>query len=189
MTSFWDRVEDEVTPSEARVPLCLRGDLTSRLAGLREQHLAALQYDAANNVTPTAPAVAREIDDLQAQIAEHTTVFVLRALGDRGWRDLLRKHPPAKDDQRAGAQYNPDTFPAAALAATIVEPAGVTLDGVQTLLARVTPGDANRLWQACLGLHYEVHEVGESVRSTEPAPPSGTSSTTAHPEESPTASS
>lgn len=84
-------------------------------------------------------------------------MFTFQAIGRRAWRELLAQHPPtaAQLELDAGLEYDPDTFPAAAIAAACVEPEGVTADAMAELEERLSIGQFGRLWTACLAANVQ----------------------------------
>lgn len=71
-----------------------------------------------------APRIAAEIAALEDELAGYKVVFKVKALPRKQWIDLLAAHPPTpaqrKGDSRA--DFNPETFPGAAIAACLVSP-------------------------------------------------------------------
>ena len=67
---------------------------------------------------------ARQLAELEDEFEEHYVAFRFRALPRRQWVDLLAAHPPTKEQRRDDprAQFNPETFPAHAIAACLVSP-------------------------------------------------------------------
>jgi hypothetical protein len=98
-----------------------------------------------------AEKIAAAREKLKASEAE----FRFRALPDREWSDLLAAHPPRDAEKE---MFNPDTFPAALIAACAVDPA-MTSDQVGRLFAVLNQGQRNQLFTAA----YEVNTEGTSV--------------------------
>lgn len=136
--------------------------VTARLprirAELREEHerlealLPELRKDDTVDGHPDLRATLDRIAEIEEQIAGDVIALRLRGIGHRAWADLLRKHPPTRaqlsDDRRA--DHNPETFPVAAIAASL-DPAS-TEDEVARLVAQEWFNEEcwNELWSACL---------------------------------------
>jgi hypothetical protein len=122
--------------------------------------------------------------------------FRFRGIGRRAFRALEDAHPPTEQQQaKAGESdialgWNPDTFPPALVHASLVEPTGATLAQIQTAYDTWTVGHWALLWRACLIANNGVADPGpKSVLASVVLAGSATSSTTADPEASRTASS
>lgn len=92
-----------------------------------------------------------EVESIRDEIKSKTRTLVFEAIGKRQWRDLLGEHPPAREqrEQTPGLDYNPETFPAAAMAAACVQP-GLTLEQAQWLCDELPLGVVERVWLAVL---------------------------------------
>lgn len=113
---------------ERTVDLCLRGDLLAEHEEL-ETRLAAARRAGADSLAgnPDAQQIARDIEALQAVMAEDTITLRLRALPRRQWADLVAKHPPRRDDggriaDTDSSGVNVDAFMAEVLRRCIVDP-------------------------------------------------------------------
>lgn len=117
--------------------ILLRQDLLERFEDLDRRLDAAVKADMASggDLDSKAPALAAELDALRDEVESAKVEFRFRAIGKRAWFDLLAAHPPtAKDLEQYGRNldHNPRTFPAAAVAATLVDPA-MTVEQVTEL--------------------------------------------------------
>lgn len=198
MTSFWDTLDDQVAPAEARVKLCLRGDLVALVDRLEADLREAEARDAHTNAPDEAPAVRRELAKAKADVVANTTTFVFHAIGERGWSDLMAKHPPErKNPDHEGFGFHPETFPPAAIAASlhqIISGDGTVTEGateaqVRTLQSRLGKGQWERLWATVITANMRVDDPGKFVNGSELRLSSEPNSTTAAPEASPAASS
>lgn len=110
-------------------------DLSERHQQL-ESDLQTEIEDATTNPAAVAniEPIARQLADLETEIDSHRITFKFGALPRRAWVDLLAAHPPTKEQvkQNDGIGFNPDTFPAAAIAACLIDPV-MTPEQVQTL--------------------------------------------------------
>jgi hypothetical protein len=126
-----------------RVSLVLDGDLldeherlTAALAGLPEgANSEAIEFD---------------LDELDDQIREAEITFVFRGIGRGRWRKLLADHPPTEDDKAIGSEFNSETFPFAAMAASIIEPALGEADLLALNEETLAEVDFQEIWLACL---------------------------------------
>ena len=135
--------------------------------------------------------MAAGLQELEDRIDERTKVYSFRAVSRRRWRDLLAKHPPAKKDRDAGHDFNPDTFPAAAIAACCVSPK-MTEDEAKQLEDddELGTGGFEQLWNGCLAVNLGVvNDTPKSVLATAILRTNAASSTTAANGESRAASS
>lgn len=113
---------------ERVVPICLRGDLVAEHEQI-DARLSAAQRQPSQSLAgnPEVQQLARDIQALEALMAEHVVEFRLRALPRRQWAALVAKHPPRKDDggrivDSDAAGVNVDEFMAEVLRRCIVDP-------------------------------------------------------------------
>lgn len=96
---------------------------------------------------PDRPLIAEQIQAARAEAEAAEVALTFQAIGSTAWAKLLAEHPPAKG--RPGS-FNPETFPPAAIAATLIDPSGFTVDKVIRLLDGLNDGAFQRLWgHAC----------------------------------------
>lgn len=124
------------------------GDYLDRIRHLERQAEAA--KDAAedglprtNDEVPDYLTLAQEHDDLVAEAEAQALHVRIRALGRREWKALIAAHPPrtvakdavtealAKSDELSGV--NDDTFKDALVAASVIEPEGITVEDLDQL--------------------------------------------------------
>ncbi len=128
------------------------GELDARLKQLRKERDTV---DISDEEIETAERIAA----IEAETESATQEFRFGCVGHRAWRDLLRDHPPTKEqleahrqiDQRQALDYNPDTFPHEAMAASCLEPK-MTPDQVRQLegLPTIDLTSWLNLWTACV---------------------------------------
>ena len=108
---------------ETTVPVCVRGDLAAEVEALDKQ-LASLNGQADRLVgNPEARQLAEKIEALRAEMVDSTISLRLRAMPHRDYAKLAGAHKPRKDeevDRLLGV--NMETFPAALIRASIVDP-------------------------------------------------------------------
>lgn len=146
MTDFADVVK-RAQPTTTSVDLVL-SDHGAEIDHLEAEMLAVAREDEKTNEMDRAPAIARQIADLEEQADRQT--FELRSIGNRAWRDLIAEHPPTTDQRREGLDHDPTTFQHAALAASITSPEGATPEMVEALEQQLSGGRWAKLWAACL---------------------------------------
>lgn len=149
---------------ERSVAICLRGDLVADIHAL-ERELDALVKDAADNRRMTSKsgqsAKAKAIEAKQAEMADHTLTFRLRALTSTKWRELVRKYPPAKDDvSRLGVDLV--AFMGEAIPASVVEPSDMDADDWETFNENVPTAEITRLMSAVWELNTEGVDIPKS---------------------------
>lgn len=180
-----DDLLTEIRPEQERVRLLLDGRLSAALADARTR-LAEATARSRTLEDPELEAAQGDFDRLQADAAAAEREFVFDALPATQWDRLLVQNAPTaaqkKDEPRLG--WNPDTFPAAAMAASCSQP-GMTPDQAQQLIDRLSTGQFTALWQAVLRAQGKVTDAGKArVSGTGQAASSEPGSITAAPEES-----
>lgn len=70
------------------------------------------------------PQLAARLTAAEDALSEYLVPFVLGAISKKAWADLLLKHRPTEAQLRVNkrAEYDPTTFPAVAVAASLVSP-------------------------------------------------------------------
>lgn len=108
----------EYTPDRREIRVILDGSLRSDLAQAEARLEAATEDD-------DAQQARQVVDALKAEAIEKTHVLVFESLGRKRWLKLVDEHPPTEESRErfgGGYDYDPDTFAAAAIAATCVDP-------------------------------------------------------------------
>ncbi|MFJ9617833.1 hypothetical protein [Streptomyces noursei] len=112
-------------------------------------HRARLLSEAA----PDDPASAQRAADTEAAAEAARTALddaseflTFRALAREVLEDLIAGHPPTEAQAAEGAVFNPDTFPAALVAAASFD--GMSEEEAAELLTTWSAPDANMLWEA-----------------------------------------
>jgi hypothetical protein len=182
---------DPAHQREATAKILFRQDLVLRHAEL-DAELAAMREQFADQVlAPEAVHTkAAEVKALEDEMEAARVEFRFRALPYREWLDLLAKHPPTKEQVKArlGVDHNPETFPAAAIAASCVEPA-MSEDQAHEL-ERVLPLDQfSLLWGTCAIVNRGGDGLPKSQLAGMILRRNGASATTAASEASPVVSS
>ena len=156
----WDQVEKSRKRRTESVSICIDNDAVSEHERLERELVDAREEDRVNrgrlDYTPRAPQVAQRIVDVEALMDEATVEFVFAEVGQRRWSELLKSHPPTKEQRAEGARnFNPETFPVAAMAASCVQPEGATEEHFQRAFDE-WGGQFNLLWTTCMEANVGV---------------------------------
>ena len=181
-----DILGEYIAPTH-RVEVLVRSDLQQRLDDLEAQLKRARRSSTMDNAGATY--IARQIAEVQEQAKSFVHDFVFQSIGNKAWSDLLADHPPKKRDRDAGLDYNSDTFPPAAVAASCVQPSGMTAKTAQRIMEQWSVGQWNTLWTGVLAANGKVTGAPFSAAASALLHDSEQNSTTAQPEASHTASS
>jgi hypothetical protein len=92
----------QAKPAERTIRLCLRGDLVAQFEEL-DRRRAELEGKADEGSLAGSPAVAvaRQMEQLQAEMRDSTYPFRVRALSRRAYQALVAAHPPRRDAEGA----------------------------------------------------------------------------------------
>lgn len=155
----------EVTPVTRTVAVCVRGDLTSAIEELDEQLRALRGEDVMGSAE--AKALAEQLEALEAEAAAHTYEFRFEPIGTQRWRKLAGEHPPTEEQQAINrfAEWDVESFPSAAIAASCAEPA-MTVEQALQFEDRLSLGQWRRLWGACLAVNMDGGQVPKSVAAS-----------------------
>lgn len=129
---------------ERSVPICLRGDLAADHEAL-ERQLGQAQKKVVDSLDGNGVGdLVDRIEALQAEMAEHTYPFRLRALPRADFRALFAAHPPRRDDENNIVEadrnlgVNRDTFFDALIRACTIDPALEDAEWDELLGGRLT---------------------------------------------------
>jgi hypothetical protein len=155
--------EDPAYKRAATARILLRQDYLQRFHELEDELTAAMERDRLANEDPTAPAVADAIAALEAQCEDEKVEFRFVQIGHSAWLKLMAAHPPTPQQKRdfPAAEFNIDTFPAAAVAASCQSPAMTPEDALR-LESALNEVQYAQLWGACLNANVGG---GESPKS------------------------
>lgn len=153
----------------------LRQDLVRRHEELERQLAAAIARDATSNERKEAPIISQQILDLQDEMEAAQREFKFKNIGRKAWADLMRDHPPTKEQLQAEVEaakesgrkpqhydHNPETFPIAAIAATSHSPK-MNEDDVRRFEATMTDAQFMQLWRACFTANIGGADVPKSL--------------------------
>jgi hypothetical protein len=174
------------------VTIQLDGEIASNVAVLKSTHAAAIAYDANHNENDTAPAVQDEIDALLEASRDTEVVFVFKAIGAPNYDALLLlpENQPSEELRKQGADFNPDHFPAALVAASCIDPE-MTLEEALTIYndPAWNGAELQKLFFGALEVNTELADIPLSKGDTSEMLSSRLNSIIAMTKESPTPSS
>jgi hypothetical protein len=137
-------IRERKKPMVKRVPIVLDPDAAEALEDAQSAYeLAKLRLEAAPKDGARLDDLdhaANAVEEAKERAAAETVVFVFQAIGRIAWDELVTAHRPTDkqrtDHRRTGGQgeleWNPETFPPALVAASLVEPA-LSSDDVRAL--------------------------------------------------------
>lgn len=147
---------EQASPRELTVTVCLAGDAAGELEALEEElgQLGQWQPTSLGQINP-AYELQERIDAARQRVREASVDFRFRALGHRGYSDLLAAHPAPEGSKEP---YDAATFLPAVLAACCVEPS-LTPVQVERLLDVVNDGTARVLFATALSVNEEPSPI------------------------------
>ena len=175
-------------PPRVTVRVTQRADLLARHAELKHLHQLAVRDDLQQNRPAEAPGILDELRDVETELAQSEFPFTFEALGRHKYMRVKAAHPARKQDRADRLDFNAETFPAALIAASAVDPV-IDDDQATELVERLSDGQFTKLWNAAISVNVGADDVPKSVLRSDTAASNGTSSTTASPEGSLEASS
>lgn len=158
MKNFKAMLADARLP-EREVPVCLRGDLAADHESA-EAELQKAQKAGADSLAGSGVGdLADRIEALEAEMAEHTYPFRLRALPKPKFRALVAEHPPRQTegdeaheaDDRMG--FNVETFYPALIRASVIDPELDDAEWAELLDEKLTDSQFSNLGLAALLLN------------------------------------
>ena len=137
------------------------------------RHAAAEQalQDALSNDDDSigdSPSVHRArvaVEAAEAEVAEAEVEFEFAGIGRQAWLRMVAVHPPLAEHKAEGFDFNPETFPPAALAASCVS-RPLTLEDAEWLAAELDIAEWSKLWGACITANVGVATRPKSVAAT-----------------------
>lgn len=171
-------IDQKYQPTLVRTSICLDSELVLEIDRLTEQFEREKTLDEQMNRTPVAPGLAERIVQLRGQAKDAEVEFVFASIGRKAYTDLRLAHPASKeqeDNASATLGWDPDTFPPALLALSVVEPTGTTAAWWARKYDEWGTGQITRLWGACMAAQGGVVEVPKAIDAsvmTSDSPPS-----------------
>lgn len=161
---------DEVHPPEQSVRICVRGDLVADKEQAERDLIASRSRNPAPDIgDPEAvrqTELAEKVRRLEDECDAASVTFRFRGLPRRAHSDLQAAHPPTDEQQREMAELglaasaNSETFPPALVAASCIEPPGVTLEAATAAFETWGGGMWSLLWRTCLAANQGTADPG-----------------------------
>lgn len=143
------------------VDIALDPTLKPRMQDLEKQIRQARRDDQRENRNPQAPGLVKQLEALEQEFRDSVVTFTFQDIGRSRFEALVETHPPTEAQlKKHGDQlsWNPDTIPAALIAATCVEPE-ITLEDAEQLVTDWSTGDVQLLFNAALQVCLETASV------------------------------
>ena len=144
------------------VTIQLDGEVASEITILNSRYAAAIVYDRDHNENETAPKVQDEIDELIEASKDTEVVFKFKSIGAPAYDELLNQpeNQPSEELKKEGADFNPDHFPAALIAASCVDPEMTLKDALQIHLDPTWNGaELQKLFFGALEVNTELADI------------------------------
>ncbi|MER5546492.1 hypothetical protein ACWDBP_35000 [Streptomyces sp. NPDC001233] len=151
-----DRLRHRARPQN-RLRICDDDHLRRRFedaeqAAQRARFLAEANPDD-EQVAEHAAQATTALEEARAALDDASDFLTFLALPRPVLEELISKHPPTEQQAAEGTVFNPDTFPAALIAAASFD--GMTRDEADELLSTWPAADANLLWEAAWSVQQE----------------------------------
>jgi hypothetical protein len=171
--------EDELTPDEVRVDVCLNRGLF-RVYTEAKTRLELLREASAGMLEPAddLPDALQAVVEAKQAVDGASRTFVFATVDYDVWQQAIDEHPPTKE-QRAENRYldyNPLTFPAVAVRLSCVDP-GLTEAQVDKLRRKLPREQWGRLWEAAWTANVGGSDIPKSEAAIVNQLASGLSST------------
>lgn len=144
----------------------LEPDLATRLQQLRKDLARQEALDAKTNDRDLAPAIRREIDDVEQAIVDATVTFTFQALPRRDFVDLVESAPPKPSDVDDGLDFDPETLFAPLVAASCVDPA-MDVSDAEAIFAEWEDAEVTKLFATAYQVSKEARNVPFVRRSSD----------------------
>lgn len=173
-----DDLRKAFQPRRVECRVLVDGSLLDRHAALEAELQRAIREDVELNRIAVAPALTEQIRALEDEIEAKQATFVMSNVGRGRWLDLLSRHQPSREDAAQGLDFDPRTFPPAAVALSCVEPE-LTLEDAEWLFDALDLAEWSRIWNACLEANLGREARPKSLVAIAAARTNGKSSTIA----------
>ena len=140
------------------VSICIDPDLVARRDQLKARLERQRLVDERTNARDLAPAIQRELEEVDEAIREATVTFTFRALPRAEWRRLVEAHPPSEEDAEDGLDFDPDSIVAPLLAAAAVDPE-MDLSDAEAIMDEWSEGEVTALFTAAFLAQREIRDI------------------------------
>lgn len=162
-------IDERWQPTRTRTTICLNTQLVIEIERLEAQiadHTQNPQGTAADPVGPLAEQVLAKREQAKAAEVE----FVFKSIGGLAGRDLIRDHPPTKEQKEKLGEgetlpWNPETYPPALLAASCESVRNGTVAWWTRKLDEWGDGQVARLWRAALSAQQGANDVPKAAHA------------------------
>jgi hypothetical protein len=160
-------IDERYQPTRTRATICMDSELVLRIGRLEQQIAETTPSDSAAD--PVAQ-LAEEALELREQAKAAEVEFVFRSIGRLAKRDLIREHPPTKEQtaelgEGMALEFNPLTYPPALLAASCESVRNGTVAWWTRKLDEWGDGQVARLWQACTAAQDGVNDTPKAAQA------------------------
>lgn len=131
----FDHMKSMKKPVRRTVRICMDSELAERVQEVeRELQFTRIEADTNKEDAEIAARLAEQEARYKEAVdaaTERSVKFVFRSIGRKSFENILRAHPPTEEQKKQAEDrgedpndldWNPDTFPPALVAATLVEP-------------------------------------------------------------------
>lgn len=149
-------------PNTVFVTIQLDGELASEISRLKDAYSVAVDFDKRHNVPDTAPKILAQIEELIEQSRDTEVTFVFKAMGRVAYDALVSDpmHSPTPEQAKEGAQFNADTFPAALVSSSCIDPEMTYEDALEIFEDSSWNGaELQKLFFGALTVNTELSEI------------------------------
>lgn len=154
-------------PQERSVEILTDPQLATLHAELEAELRREERRDELTNERDKAPAVRKRLEELTDEIEEATTTFVVRAMPQLEFADLVAAHPAPPEVLADGQPYDVQGLGPPLLLASIVEPTGMTMELAEEIWNTWSDGEVTRLFIAAIAVNRDVRNVPFTRRRSE----------------------
>lgn len=109
-------------PMTKVVTVQLDGEVAEQIINLTQELRLAERSDLTSNKPDRAPGIKAQLEDLRAQARTTEASFSFQSIGRVEYDALLEANKPTSAQAKEKMQFNVDTFPAALVAASCIDP-------------------------------------------------------------------
>lgn len=142
--------------------LVLDGDAAARVDALAELLDRARERDEVLGGTPTAPVIARQLQQAEAAADASRVEIVFEAIPHTEYKALQAKYP-ATPEQRAGQaeggeqwSFDPDAFAPVLVRAAMIDPQPPGEEEFAAFWNALSDGQIRQLWTTALGAQMQI---------------------------------
>lgn len=176
-------IDDLIATAQPRtetVRICARGDLVAKHAEAVAAMAAAADGDYSLAGNPATIEAAEQVAAIEAEMDAATVELTVAAVSRNRWADLLKDHPPSKEQRRLGYVYDPEPFSLAVVAACLVP--ALEVEKARELADALPHAEWQKIEHAALTLNLTETPHPKLAAATELLQANGRSSTTSAPE-------